>query len=286
MQWLVLASLTSFFESLKDVSSKQSLQELDEYLVTGSLVFFAFLTLLPALFVVGIPPLGENFGKALLVGGSINVVANLLYVRALKLSDLSIAVPLITFTPLFLLATAPLIVGERPSLLDAIGVVLIVSGSYVLNLKEKAKGYLAPWKALVEQRGPKLMLGVAFLWSIASTVDKIGVQNSSPVLWPVAMFGYISLVFLPIALFYSRDRLATIPKQAKTLAAVGFCQGIAVFFQMQALNLTLVTHVISVKRMSALWSVLWGHLIFQERGLAERVTGAILMICGVWAIAL
>ncbi|MCZ0904811.1 EamA family transporter, partial [Microcoleus sp. HI-ES] len=77
---------------------------------------------------------------------------------------------------------------------------LIVSGSYLLNIKEKSKGYLAPFKALLDEPGPKLMLIVAFLWSITSNFDKIGVKNSYPIFWLFSLFGTMTVLLLPVLL--------------------------------------------------------------------------------------
>lgn len=281
MVWAVLAGLTAFFESLKDVWSKRSLDRTDEYVAIWVLVFFTCLTLLPAFFLSDRPTLGDRFGVALLGSSSINVVATLLYFRALKVSDLSLAVPFVTFTPLFLLATAPIIVGEYPTIYDAFGVLLLVIGAYILNLQEREKGYLAPLGALFEQPGPRLMLGVAFLWSFSSTFDKMGVQNSSPTVWATSLFATLTIAFIPIVLLRSRQHLSTLPQQVFPLAPMGIFQGLAVFFQMQALALAPVTQVIAIKRTSALFGVLWGYWIFKEGGTRERAIGAAIMIAGV-----
>jgi uncharacterized membrane protein len=50
--------------------------------------------------------------------------------------------------------------------------------------------------------------------------------------------------------------------------------------------LTQVTQVIAVKRMSALFGVLWGHLLFKEKGLRERAAGTVLMMMGVFLITI
>ena len=168
MTWLILGILTAFFEAVKDVLGKQNLQKSDEYVVAWSLSFFSVIFLLPWVLSTGIPPLNSQYWLALLIGGSINAVTALLYMKAIKLSDLSLTLPLVALTPLFMLLTSPLMVGEYPKPFDYIGILLIVAGSYLLNIKEKSKGYLAPFKALLSEPGPKLMLIVAFLWSIAS----------------------------------------------------------------------------------------------------------------------
>jgi len=242
--------------------------------------------MLPFLGLIPIPEIGKNFLWALVAGGSLNVISMLLYIRALKLADLSLAVPLVTFTPLFLLVTSPIIVNEMPQLLDGVGICLIVFGSYILNLKHKQQSYLAPFKALVHQKGAQLMLLVAFIWSLSSTIDKVGVQNSSPTFWAISNYIYIAIGMLPIMLYKSHRSLQQIVQNLSILAPIGFLQGLVVLCQMQAISLTLVAHVISIKRMSALLSVIWGHVIFKEKGLKERSAGASVMIIGVLFITL
>lgn len=289
MIWLVLSILTAFFESLKDVFSKQSLKALDEYVVVLFSQAFSVLFLLPALWLTGIPSIGPDFWKALLIGGTLNVVSFTLYVKAIKLTDLSLVVPLVTLTPLFLLVTSPLIVHEWPTLADGVGVVLLVVGSYILNLQGNARShgsmdYWAPFCAMLTNPGSRLMLLVALLWSVTSAFDKVGVQNSSPFFWCVSLFSFIASGILPIVLLRSRLSVQTFQKilpQTGNLSRIGLAFAIAVGCQMLAVSLVPVTQVIAVKRMSALMSVLWGHYLFGETGLRERLLGASIMVGGV-----
>ncbi|MEG4271298.1 MULTISPECIES: EamA family transporter [unclassified Microcoleus] len=286
MTWLIFGILTAFFEAVKDVFGKQNLKKSDEYVVAWSLSFFSVICLIPWVFYTGIPPLNSQFWLALLIGGSINAITALLYIKAIKLSDLSLTLPLVALTPLFMLVTSPLIVGEYPKLFDYIGILLIVAGSYLLNIKEKSKGYLAPFKALLDEPGPKLMLIVAFLWSITSNFDKIGVKNSYPIFWIFSLFGTMSVLLLPVLLHKTPNPWQKIIKQLPMLAAMGFFNAIAVLFQMQALTLTLVVQVIAIKRTSVLMGVLFGHFIFKEKDIQQRLLGAGIMILGVLFISL
>lgn len=286
MTWLILGIFTAFFEALKDVFGKQNLQKSDEYVVAWSLSFFSVIFLIPWVIHTGIPALNSQFWIALLIGGSINAVTALLYIKAIKVSDLSLTVPLVALTPLFMLLTSPLIVGEYPNFFDYIGILLIVIGSYLLNIKEKSQGYLAPFKALVNEPGPKLMLIVAFLWSITSNFDKIGVQNSSPIFWLFSIFGTMSILLLPVLLYKTPNPSRKILKQLPMLAAMGFFNAIGVLCQMQALTLTLVVQVIAIKRTSVLMGVLFGHFIFKEKDIQQRLLGAGIMILGVFFISL
>ena len=286
MTWLILGIFTAFFEAVKDVFGKQNLKKSDEYVVAWSLSFFSVISLTPWVVYTGIPALNSQFWFALLIGGSINAVTALLYIKAIKVSDLSLTVPLVALTPLFMLLTSPLIVGEYPKLFDYIGIFLIVTGSYLLNIKDKSQGYLAPFKALVKEPGPKLMLIVAFLWSITSNFDKIGVKNSSPIFWIFCIFGTMSILLLPILLHKTPNPSRKILKQLPMLATMGFFNAIGVLCQMQALTLTLVVQVIAIKRTSVLMGVLFGHFIFKEKDIKQRLLGAGIMVLGVFVISL
>ncbi len=292
--WFFFASLTAFFEACKDATGKQSLKTLDEYSVLFSFMAVGVLLMLPILWLSGgIPTIKPNFWWALLIGGSLNILAFTLYVRAIKIADLSLTVPLVTLTPLFLLVTSPLIVHEQPTPADAIGVILLVIGSYVLNLKTPtlqsptSQGPLGPLLAMARNPGSRLMLCVAFIWSITSNFDKIGVVNSSPLFWALSLFTVIAGGMIPFV-FWRRSSGGIEPLllQWRLLGVTGGFNAIAITFQMLALTMAPVAQVIAVKRMSALLSVLFGHFFFKEKGLEARLLGAGIMVSGVVIMSL
>jgi len=286
MTWVLFAFLTALFRSLTDIAGKFGLKNMDEYIVAWALNFFALPLLLPILFFIEIPEITPAFWLAISVSGSLNVATAILYLRAIKLADLSLVIPLSTFTPLFLLITSPLIVGEFPNLFGFIGILLIVAGSYLLNIKEKKKGLLAPFKALLNNKGAQLMLLVAFIWSITSNFDKIGLQNSSPIFYGIIINVAITIGVTPFMLIKSKQNIKQIPKNMKILIPVGLFHGMMLIFHMVAISMTLVAYLISIKRTSALISVLFGTMLFKEKGLKERALGAIIMILGVLCITL
>lgn len=286
MLWFIFAFLTALFEATKDVLSKKSLKDVDEYVVAWSLPCFALPFLLPILLFTEIPPLGERFWLALVTGGTLYAFTLVLYMKAIKTSDLSITVPMLTFTPLFLLITSPLMVGEFPGIFGLIGIFLIVTGSYLLNINKKSQGYFAPFKALLKEKGPRLMLVVAFIWSITANIDKIGLQNSSPLFWVIAVDIYVALLMLPLCTFRRNRKTAQIRANWRALLKIGLFGGLTAVCQMTAISLTLVAYVISIKRTSAIGGVLFGYLIFKEKGIRARLVGAIVMVFGVLFITL
>jgi len=286
LAWFFLSLATAFLESLRDVFNKKSLEQFDEYIVAWSLAVFTTLFLIPPIVLNGIPELDRQFWLALPIGGFLDTLAFFLLVKAIKSADLSLVAPITTFSPLFLLITSPLIANEFPTPLSLGGVLLVVIGSYVLNLDRQQQGYLAPLRAIVQETGPRLMLIVAFIWSITANVDKIGVLNSGPIFWAASVYGFIAIALLPVVLSRSRIGFKQRLGAAYNLVAIGLLNAIAVACQMLAFKLTLVVYAIAIKRNSAVFSVLLGHFFLKEKGLRARSLGALIMVLGAVAIAI
>ena len=91
-----------------------------------------------------------------------------LYFRALQISPLSLCIPFLAFTPVFLIPTGFVLLGEVPSPLKLFGVVLIVVGSLVMHRRLFAEGWLAPVKAVIREKGSPTCC-----WSRSSSPSRI-----------------------------------------------------------------------------------------------------------------
>ena len=142
-------------------------------------------------------------------------------------------------------------------------------GSYVLNLNAAADGVFGPLRSIFKNKGTRMMVMVAFIWSITSTFDKVGVKNSSPIFWAIVLFGFIGLGILPLVILKSKNPIQGIRSHWRLLLAAGIANGIGVGCQMVAVGMVAVTQVIAVKRMSSLISVVFGYFVFGEIGRAH-----------------
>ncbi len=287
--WIVFAFFTALFEATKDGLCKKSLQNADSFIVAWSWKALTVPFLLPLLLFSPLPgELTFRFWMALCVGGSLNVLATLLYIEAIKSSDLSITLPLLSFTPVFLLVTSPLLVSEYVSMVGGLGVVAIFAGAYILNVSEIKSGYLKPVYALLRERGPRLMLGVAAIWSVAANMDKIGVQETNPFFWCVSIQSFITF-FLTLYIFWKRPYAFTDISGNyghSILVLIGLSSALGLISQMLAINIGLVPYVISIKRTSILFGVIFGGVFFREQKIAPRLMGALIMIAGIFLITL
>lgn len=280
--WIIFSFLVAIFDTLKNVVAKLSLRNVDEYIVAWSNCFFSIIFLLP--FIFDIPEIKPDFYFGLFVSGFANVLALVFFMKSIKLSDLSKTIPLTTLSPLLLLITSPLIVGELPNFQGILGIAFIVLGAYLLNFSNNFSGVLAPFKAIYYEAGPRYMLFVVLLWSISANFDKIGVKNSSPLFYAFSVQVFISVVLFFILLYKKKFNMDTIKTNIKYLFGIGFLSAGTIYFYTLALQLTLVPYVIAIKRTNSILSVISGWLFFKETKFKERIVAAIIMFIGVLLI--
>ncbi len=287
MLGFLLAFGTAISEALKDVTSKFNLKHIDEYTAAFSLHLVQSIILAPIVLFLGPEEMSSRFLWALLASSLLQLTVILLYFKAIKRAELSVTVPLLTLTPLFMLLTSPIMIGEFPSILGIVGIVLIVVGTYISNLSEDNKNVFAPFVSLVKNEGSRYMLIVAFLWSITANIDKIGVEETSPVYWAFTKDFLILFYLIPILAVKSRKPLQQINHRKWGLLLVGFFKSASVLTQMFAIQFILVAYVISIKRASAIFIILFAFFYMNEKkNFKNRMIGIITILVGLFVIAI
>jgi drug/metabolite transporter (DMT)-like permease len=284
--WIFLALLCSLFNALQGAHGKRILERIDPYLVTWAMFFHALPLLLVALWVDGFPRIQPSFWPALAISLGVNLLAVTLYVRAIKLSPLSLTFPFLALTPLFLVLTGYVALGELPDTLGAVGILLIVAGAYVLNLDKLREGLLGPVRSVVRERGSLLMIVVAALWGISAAADKVALLSSSPFFFLVVFHLLFSVLYLPVLRVKARGCGRQALREIPALLVFGSLGAIMILFQMAAVRIALVSYVIAIKRAGMIFSILLGYFFFGERHLKVRMAGAALMVAGVCCIVL
>ena len=284
--WIIYALLTAVLLATSDAFTKRLLSSGDEYFVAWARLLFALPVFLVSLFFIEIPHLNKDFWLATLIALPFEIVAMILYTKALKSSPISLTMPFLALTPLFLILASYLILGEKVSVSGGIGIILIASGSYTLNIHKMKHSLLEPVKAVFREKGSVMMIAVALIYSITSSLGKMAITNSSPVFFGSFYFILMTILFTPIALSKNKGKLVIKRKDILPLALIGVTYSLMIIFHMLAMGLAKVAYMISVKRMSLLFSILYGHLLFKEEKIAERTFGGILMFIGFVLIVL
>ena len=142
MEMFYLAILAALFaalcQSLTDITTKLAVDHAyDEEILATQWISGATILIIVSLFSYPnliVHPfdshtlLGEDFFKLLLFSSILNIVAYSFYIIALRLAQASLIIPLVLITPIFMLFTSPIMLGENTPPIGIIGVILILIG--------------------------------------------------------------------------------------------------------------------------------------------------------------
>jgi uncharacterized membrane protein len=163
-------------------------------------------------------------------------------------------------------------------------VVFIFLGTYLLGLS-RGTGFWAPFQALLQDQGARLMFLVALIWSIAANMDKVGVQASNVFFWAASVQIFISLGLSLALALNIQGKKQQVSANLALLLLIGLVTAAGFIFQMSAINIGLVPYIIAIKRTSIVLGVAIGGFFFQERDLPARLGSTLIMLLGVFLIA-
>ncbi len=282
MDWVVLSLSSAFFLATSDALAKRAVLNENEYLVAWFRLLFALPVLLITMLLIPFPKLAPEFYLSFFLALPMELVTIVLYIKALKLSPLSLSVPYLALTPVFLVSVSYLVLGEKVSFWGTVGILLIAAGSYILNIGMSRRGWFEPLTLISREKGALLMIGVAFLYSITSSLGKVAIMHSSPLFFGATYFIALNIAFIPIAIWKGRSVLRDFVIRGKftSLFFPGTLYALMIITHMEAMKLTKVAYMISVKRTSLLMSVLYGYILFHEENIRGRFLGATLIFAG------
>ena len=283
--WVLFAVLNPIVDATRNVFSKKASLNVDSLVVSWINNLIPLLFFLPVIFFIEFK-FNNQFTISLIVSGIINTAAAILYHRAISKADISVVVPMLSFTPLFLLIMSPIIIGEFPTLKGLIGILLIVFGSYILNLDFQKEGFLFPLKSLLKNKATRYMLIVAFIWSISANFDKKGIESSSILQYIFFINLFVTIGTTIFSIQKGKLSFASTWQERKNLFLVGILTSLGYLFHMIALSMTLVAYVIALKRTAGMISVLLGYFFLKEKNIKERLLGSSIMFLGVLFIVL
>ena len=285
--WLVLSLISALSDSSKNILAKKNSASMNSVVATWIWLFYSMAVLVPAAILLGKTGFPDKvFWTAFSIRIVLEVAALILYVTALKISNLSLSLPMLSFSPLFIIAISFVINGEFPKPLSLVGVASVVIGAYFLNFK-KGERFYQPVLSVIRDKGSLMMLCVAFLWSFTSSLHKVAIEHSNPYFYSGLSAVVLTIIFTPLAFISSRKDFVKAIKieNISKLSATGILDGLAILSQMLAQGLTLTVLVVSIKRMSTVFSAIMGRIYFKE-AIKNRIVPIIIMVLGVVLISI
>lgn len=241
-------------------------------------ITYALMTL-PALIAFALAwkhPVASGFWFNAIVAGILDALGNLAMVAALRSTHLSIFGPLNGFRPMLALLFGWIFLGEQPSLLGAIGVLITVVG-VVFLLRDEERDGRATWRMLALRAA-----GLAL-----STFAAVFLKQATLASSPAHTLGVWILCGLPV-FWLSSLRHQSVSAQAPSPFLLAHA---AAFFAMQWLTLlvfrsTLLAYSFAFFQLGMVLQVLLGHWLFTEPHFARRLFCCAIISLGALLIAI
>ena len=272
---LAIGFLWGCIDALRKVlASTIPATQLAAWLMLGQLPFYV-------VWVLFMPDV--HWSSSWIFAGTLGIISSIVsliwFLRALSLAPISTTIPLLSLTPVWASLLAWLFFDEVPTVIDGIGIMLIVLGAIGLHTGFQSSGFRQ-----LRSKGALYMLGVTLLWSASLPIDKLALLHSSPSLHALLTMGASALGLLLLVWFNKEPtvRIHMLRKKMWMLLLTSGLYAVAMALQFWALSLIQVGTIESVKRgVGMAMALLSGLFFFTERIRFVQVIWILMMTTGV-----
>lgn len=285
MEWYILALLSAVFLGISPIISKKILlKEHATEFVTTTLLLVS-IGLLP---VIGRADFSVRWEiwvlmlcKAVLISTSL-----ILGFKATRHLEISAVEPLKNLSVVFVTLMAFIFLSERVDILQGFGILLVLIGSYSLEVYKHH-----PRSLLIHNKFVTYFLLAVFLASVAIILDRVMLQYTS--VWTIMIIPNFMMTI--ILLVYQ----GMVFKGFKDIGHVLNISGISILFVVIlkiaadltylgaiAIPAAAVSLVIAIKRLGVFISTFLGGELFHDHHLLRKTLSCILMLVGVYLIIL
>ena len=224
--------------------------------------------------------LGAGAFLAILGSALLHAVYFILLRKGYRVGDLSLIYPVSRGTgPALTAAAAMLWMGERPTHVALLGIILVVGSTFLLATPD-TKGHSSG----VVRMGLFIGVAIAFytLWDKFS-VSRVGVPPLT-MEWGITVG--LSVLLVPVAAANWNEVRRLWERQRSRAMLIGILCPLSYLLVLTALVFTRVSYVAPAREVGILIGVLMGAWVLAEGNPKRRFAAAVLMVCGVMALAI
>lgn len=222
-------------------------------------------------------------------------LAGWLYFYLLEDHEISLVAPLINLSPLVLLVLSTVILGEVVTLVQFLGILVIIGATYLLEMTRhqhrESHRHLPHFGVLLRKDGKFFIQVIILLLSLsfAAISDKFILNEVSVY---SNMFFTALLILLVMGVYYLKkmhlQSLVQFIKREPTALVASLFSALSLFLVLFAIAApgALVSLIIPLRRTATLYSSLFGGLLFHEDHLRKKLLATMAMLLGIVLIVL
>lgn len=289
--WLIFALLTAILASISSMVEKKTLFKQHALEFSATLSVYTLILSIPFWFLADLKSLSLEAIGYIYLGSLLGAVAFLLITKALRHIEISLTSPFLVFEPAMVAMFAAILLGEKITTLQILGISVLVIGAYILTSHEHDH-FFEPFKHIFRSKYIKFILLALVIYALDSIIDKKIVGAPADGGFGVSVWTFLALVHFFLALNFAvmmiifADGFHGIRKGLKTGGWLVFMVGTFTIgyrlSQIYAISLpgVMVSLVIPIKRLSALFSTIIGGELFREKHLLRKSLACLIMLIG------
>ncbi|MEI6305201.1 MAG: EamA family transporter [Deltaproteobacteria bacterium] len=202
--------------------------------------------------------------------------------RAYIGGDLSVVYPLCQTSMIYVPLWGIVLLGERLSLFGISGILLVIFGTYTIQLQRLTAAELVRPFSNLKSSSVRYALAAGFIYSIGSIAEKVGVGNYSP-LYFTYLLVQIMLVLMSFNIIRAKYRpllIDELRENWRLILASGPVMMASFLTFRYGLNLSPVSYAVPVRQVSIVIGVLIGILLLREPFGRFRLVSSILIMAG------
>ena len=286
--WLLFAVGSAFFAGVTAILAKCGIRRTDSTVAT------AIRTIVVLIFAWVMVSIAGSFDQIhdisgttllfLILSGLATGASWLCYFKALQLGDVNKVVPIDKSSTVLTILLAFLLLGEPIGLSQAVGVVLIGAGTFLMVEKKPQRAGAAP-----QGRGWLLCaFGSAIFASLNAILGKVGIQGVQSDLGTAIRTGVVLVMAWAMVVVTGKaGQVRTVPKRELAFICLsGLATGASWLCYYRALQDGPASVVVPIDKLSILVTVAFSYLVFREKLTARSGWGLVLIVAGTLAMLL
>jgi len=286
MNWFILAFISALFSAASAVSEKKALFSINaldfSFIVSVVTLIFS----IPFFFSVQFAELTAISLTILFFKTILAAAAFLCVMLTIKNLEISEALPLLALAPGLVAIGGVILINDNLKSAEWFGIFLMAAGAYILEIRKGSTNLLSPFKAMISFSKYAYVLIALILFTVTSLLDRILLKeyNLPPYAFMAFQQLFYALIFFVIVLTKQRriaQQFKSIDKKIFYLVIViSIFTVIYRYTQIEATKLAPAALVLSVKRLSVLFAVIYGGKLFKEENLYIRIASVIIILIG------
>lgn len=288
--WFWYSLFFAIATSISISFSKKILKSVSPVLMAGtgilSVPFMAFILFKTT---SKIPEVDNLFWLGVASSAFLNIFAGIFSLTAIKHAPISLIMPMSAFNPVFTTLFAIITLGEIPTPTKLLGIVVIVIGTYLLNISDIKHSLWRPFISLFANKYVLMFLTANILWAITPLFEKTAINHTwpqSPILVAGVGSFLLTLFLIPVISKSVQNPFRQIKQNLHWFLFFAPLSAVASWAAFTAYSLTNLGYVTSVIKLSTLFTIVWGAVFFKEEKIKERLLGASVMVLGTIIILL